>query len=145
MPPKLVSNEYIYRQLSHIAKDIEALQRQISAVPYEEFVSNEKECTEAERRFERIVNTAIHINLHIIRAKNYAVPKDYQSTFTELGSLYIIPQQLAKDIAPATGTRNILVHEYDDLDAAKFYQSLQKSVTIFPQYISAIQKYIDQL
>jgi uncharacterized protein YutE (UPF0331/DUF86 family) len=43
------------------------------------------------------------------------------------------------------GFRNVLVHEYDDIDPHQVYIALQKALTQYPQYIRAIQIYLDTL
>lgn len=95
----------------------------------------------AERLLERSINRAIDINLFLIRSQDAEPPGDYRKSFLMLGTLKILPEKLAFDLAPAVGTRNILVHEYDDLDSKLFYLALKNAVALFPKYAAAIIKW----
>ncbi len=49
-------------------------------------------------------------------------------------------EEFAKDIAPSTGIRNRLVHEYEKVDNRVVYQNLDKLIDYYLKYI----KYINQ-
>lgn len=59
------------------------------------------------------------------------------------GTAGIVPASLAQALAPATGLRNRLVHECDDLDDAKVHASIAKAVRLLPQFTAAVGRYLD--
>ena len=124
--------------------DLAALKTLVARYPYEQLVTDEVQSTIAERRLERLINRALDINFHLIRAAGSPPPDDYTQSFLALGALNIIPPKLATAVAPAAGARNILIHSYDDLDAKRFYSSLEDALRLFPEYLRAIEKYIEK-
>jgi uncharacterized protein YutE (UPF0331/DUF86 family) len=65
------------------------------------------------------------------------------SSFILIGENGFIPQQLAEQLAPSGSFRNVLAHQYDDIDPAQVYIALQKILNQYPQYVKAIQTYLD--
>lgn len=62
-----------------------------------------------------------------------------------MGEQGFIPSILAQAIAPSGSFRNVLAHDYDDIDPNQVYAALQKALTQYPQYIRAMQTYLDTL
>lgn len=137
-----LSKTFVDEKLKRIIADLECLKQMLEQEPYEALVVNEAQMTRAERYLERIVNRSIDINFHLIRSAGEPPPDDYTKSFHQLGTIGAIPAKLAVEIAPSVGARNILVHEYDDLDLRLFYSSLQDAVRLFPAYVKALKKYI---
>lgn len=138
-----LSKNLIRQKSKLILADVDKLQALLKSMSYEEFISDEEAKTIAERRLERVVNRAIDINMHLIRSTGSPPPDDYTRSFLELATLKILPAKLAQSVAPAAGARNVLVHEYDDLDAKMFYTSLVNTVKLFPKYIQGIETYLE--
>lgn len=139
-----ISKELILQKCKLILADQLELTRLLSEHVYEELVSNKEYCGYSERLLERIVNRAIDINQHLLRAANAPSPDDYTKSFLALATIDVLPAKLAHDIAPAAGARNILVHEYDDLDSVLFYSSLKDAARLFPLYVEHVQAYLDK-
>jgi len=56
--------------------------------------------------------------------------------------LEILSEEFAKDIAPSTGIRNRLVHEYEEVDNKVVYQNLDKLIKYYLSYIKHINENI---
>lgn len=142
MPTPTLRPELVRKKLKGIRFDLEKLRalagENLRALPYEE-----ERLTNAERRLERMINRAIDINLHLIRASGAPPPNDYTESFQRLGELKIIAPELARDLAPAAGARNILIHAYDDVDTEEFLSSVEDALRLFPQYLAHIEQYLD--
>ncbi len=50
-----------------------------------------------------------------------------------------------KQLAPSCSFRNVLAHEYDDIDPVQVYSAFQKTLNHYPDYVKAIQMYLDTL
>ena len=72
-------------------------------------------------------------------------PKDYYDSFIKLGTIRILPQELARALAASTGLRNRIAHEYDDIDHAKVHEGLRAATRDVPQYLRHVQSYLDSL
>lgn len=137
-----LSKPFVRQKCKLLLSDLERLSRLLQKSSFEELISDEEKQTVAERRLERMVSRAIDINFHLIRSSGEPPPDDYTQSFLQLASLKILTPTFAKQIAPAAGARNVLVHEYDDLDAKLFYSSLKSAVKLFPKYVREIEKFL---
>jgi len=138
-----IDRELVFQKCKYILADVQRLRDMLQQLTHEEIVTNEMNMSLAERRLERIVNRAVDVNFHLVRAAGAPPPDDYTKSFLALGEHHIVDSLLAINIAPAAGARNILVHDYEDLDPEKFYSSLQDTVKYFPQYVIAVTDYIN--
>lgn len=139
-----LSKPFVRQKCKMLLSDLERLNRLLKSVSFEQLMTDEEKHTLAERRLERIVNRAIDVNFHLIRFFDESPPDDYTQSFLRLASLKILTPKLAKEIAPAAGARNVLVHEYDDLNAKMFYSSLKSAIRLFPQYVKAVEAFLEK-
>lgn len=95
-----------------------------------------------ERLLQEVVEAAADANTHLLRAAGYAAPPDYRSSFLELGRHGIIPDALARSLAPAAGLRNRLVHEYDEIDDRVVLAAAGEARRVFAEYVAGIEEYI---
>ena len=99
----------------------------------------------AERLVQLAADTMIDINQHFIRELNFQVPDELRGTFIMMGENEILPKKFAEKIAPLAGIRNILVHQYDDLDKNLFLRNLRNNFSDFKEYQKHIYEYLKQL
>lgn len=142
--PMSIDTQLVQQKAKYIAGDLKLLQQALAEYAYEELVTDEVQMSLAERRLERIVNRAVDINTHLIRAAEHAPPDDYTESFRILGELKVLTPEQVKNVAPAAGARNVLAHDYDDLDARQFYASLESAVKYFPGYLKAVVEFAEK-
>ena len=53
-------------------------------------------------------------------------PRDYYEAIVRLGELGVLPPEFAAHLAPLAGFRNILVHEYLEVDWLEVYGTCSK-------------------
>ena len=110
------SAAFVYQKLEALKNYRQELKRLLEQTPDEAFFSDSGKLRIAERLVQLIVDGMIDTNQHLIRERELKIPDDLQSTFLVLGENNILPQAFAQKIAPVTGVRNILVHQYEKLD-----------------------------
>ncbi len=96
----------------------------------------------AERLFQLLVDTAIDINTHLLKAQTGALPDDLQSTFRALSQANLLPPELADKMAPVVGLRNRIVHRYETLERRTFVELLEKNLSDFEKYAEVISAII---
>lgn len=69
-----------------------------------------------ERNFEVAAQCCIDISNRIISLENALRPSDSYESLLRMGEIGVLPIDFARHLAPLAGFRNILVHEYLDLD-----------------------------
>lgn len=95
-----------------------------------------------ERLLHETIEAAVDACLHLVRAAGGPVPEDYFSTFVEAGRQGIIPEALAARLAPSTGLRNRLVHEYEAVDDAIVLRALPRALEDFRVFVTAVEEWL---
>ncbi len=79
-----------------------------------------------ERNLEVSAQSVIDIANRIISIENLEKPLDYYDAIMRLGEAGILPLKFAKKLAPIAGFRNILVHDYLDINWDEVYKNLHQ-------------------
>jgi uncharacterized protein YutE (UPF0331/DUF86 family) len=95
-----------------------------------------------ERNLEVSAQSVIDIANRIISIENLEKPLDYFDAIMRLGEAGILPSRFAKKLAPIAGFRNILVHDYLDINWDEVYNNLHQlnDISKFMKQIKAWMK-----
>jgi len=140
----MIDPHLVTRKLVLILQDLEAL-TDLAGKNLKTYLDSPVNEVVTERYLERTIGRMIDINFHLITELGHPPPKDYHDSFVTLGTLEIVPEKFARDLAFAAGLRNRLVHEYNEIDPGKVYEALQIAVRHIPTYVKAIQDYVKTL
>lgn len=94
------------------------------------------------RYFQLAVECITDIGELLISSLGLRKPKDAKEVITILGENKIISPGFAKRFAAVASFRNILVHEYLEIDFKKVHQHLQNDLEDFNFYARCITQYI---
>jgi len=97
-----------------------------------------------ERLVQLIVDVAVDINTHLIVDRGHAPPADAYSSFIGAAAAGALPPELASALAPSAGERNVIVHEYEDIDDSIVFESLADILLLYRKYIRAILGSLDR-
>jgi uncharacterized protein YutE (UPF0331/DUF86 family) len=139
----MIDRELITRKLALIIGDLNEL-RSVAQKSRDDYLASVRDELVAERLLERMIGRMIDINYHLIVETGHPPPRDYYESFVRLGTLQVLPPGFARRLAPCAGLRNRIVHEYDDIDAAKVYEALQAVVEDIPEYLRHVHQYVEQ-
>ena len=139
----MIDKKLIHRKINLIGKDLQSL-KPISLLSEKEYFKKPEYEILTERYLERIITRVIDINYHLIVESGYPPPKDYFSSFTELGKIKILPYDFSQKLAQYSGLRNRLVHEYNSLDEKKVYLASKSIIKDLPQYFRHIEKFLKE-
>ena len=103
----------------------------------EEYCSNLKTKAACERYFEKIVEATVDLAFLIIKNNLLPVPEDDKQAFDILTDKNIITTELAERLKDAKGMRNVLIHQYFDIDTEKVEKTIKEDI---PKLKSEIQK-----
>jgi uncharacterized protein YutE (UPF0331/DUF86 family) len=84
---------------------------------------------------------------NIIICKKLEVLLDYYkefnfNSFIDLAENNVLDMEFALKIAPSTGLRNILVHEYQKIDDEIVFKSIDNIFRYYLEYIEIISSYL---
>ena len=140
----MIDRALVTRKITLILKDLSAL-TDLSRQSREAYLANPINEVLAERYLERMIGRMIDINYHLITESGQPPPKDYHESFQVLGTMGILQGEFSREIAFSSGLRNRIVHEYDEIDAAKVYEALQVAVQQLPTYLDHVNRFIEKL
>lgn len=95
-----------------------------------------------ERYLHLSAEAAIDIGEIIISEKELGAPLFNREIFEILGKEKIFSPALAKNLGNMAKFRNILVHDYVEIDLEKIYYYLQNDLTDFDKFIKSIAKFL---
>lgn len=120
-----MTNPFIIKtRLQEIDKNLGILVK-LKKINREKFITDPEIFKLAERCLEVNIQAILDICHHIIADNNLTRPRDNKHTLEIIAAQKIIPRNFAKRILPMVGLRNILVHEYIEIDPKQIYQHLQ--------------------
>jgi uncharacterized protein YutE (UPF0331/DUF86 family) len=119
----LVDAESVEARLSRLAQLLEQLQ-EIHAGGDSAYLADFRTRLAAQHGLQLAIQTCIDIGAHLIAEQNLQMPSDYRGVFEALGPLGL-DSALAARLGRAAGMRNILVHDYLDLDDRLVWSALE--------------------
>jgi uncharacterized protein YutE (UPF0331/DUF86 family) len=140
--------EFVRRKLQLITDELGRL-TQFRDIGYDELIGDPLRLAAIERLLERIVLRAIDVNEHLIAALSTAEEDrttrlTYRDTFLRLVALGVYEESFAQQIARSAGLRNILVHEYNDVDHRILHAAIPQALEQYHTYVSAVNRFLDR-
>ncbi|TCL73322.1 uncharacterized protein YutE (UPF0331/DUF86 family) [Hydrogenispora ethanolica] len=135
-------NMAICSKLERLAGYYQELKQLTAGVSLETYLQQTLLKRAVEREIQLIVECATDVNNMILKKLGKGPAKDYFNTFLELAEAGVLAMEFALQIAPSTGLRNILVHEYQTIDDTLVYQSIGKVLRYYQQYLETVAKYL---
>ena len=130
----MMSPEVIRRKLSRILLYLKDLLPYREAT-FEHFMADHYK---VERLLELLLGTASDIVFHLLSIHGEPPPGSYREAFLRSGEMGIISEGLARNLALGAGLRNLLVHEYEEVDYHLLYGSINQVVEDFTSFIDQI-------
>lgn len=139
----MIDIELIRRKLSRLNMYLEKL-RPISQKTLQEYESDFYLKSSAERLIQLIVECATDINNHVVVETGNRPPEDYAVSFIRAAEAGLISRELAEKLKGSAGMRNILVHEYMEIDDEKVYSALPLALKDYKEYIKQVDEFIEK-
>ena len=133
--------DMIYEHLRNIQESLTILE-QMRDIPYSDLMEDTITYWAMERGLERCIQNVLDIGSHILASTGAELPSYYRQILLRLGEEGIVPQEFAERIAPMAGFRNLLVHEYLQIDFNKTYEILQNHLEDFRTFASYIVEFL---
>ena len=134
----MVDRERIERRLIKLEQTIRKL-KEISTYSWEEYSQNEGLKDRAERNLQLAAQSCIDLANHFIADFGFRVPLTYAESFVVLREEGIISPDLAEAMQKITGFRNILVHDYLEIDQQIVYATLSK-LQDFQEFVNSVHR-----
>ncbi len=114
-------------KINEINKFLEQL-RDIVPSSLNEYKANIEKKAACERYIEKIVGAVTDLAFLIIKLKKLKIPEDDADAFNILSDNKIIDNKLSKKLKDAKGMRNIISHQYGNIDDEIVFESITKEL-----------------
>jgi uncharacterized protein YutE (UPF0331/DUF86 family) len=95
-----------------------------------------------ERALTQLVDLAVSINSHMSAAIRDSVPTSYRSSFDAAAKAAVITDDLARELSPSAGLRNLLFHRYVRIDLDQMAESTALARNGYRRYITQVAQYL---
>lgn len=112
--------------------------RQLQIVPLDEYVDDENLQAIVERRLQLAIQVCMDIASYLIAQLNLQSPEEPQNVFVVLRREGILTKALADHLVSSVRFRNILVHDYLEIDSALVHAHLSAEINDFEQFAQEI-------
>lgn len=94
----------------------------------------------AERNLQLALECAIDVGEMLISWKRWERPEENRDVFRILGEHGFLDRDLARRLADAAGMRNVLVHRYGELDAAKVRHAILHDLKDLEEFAREVER-----
>jgi len=118
-----------------------ALLRKIRGLADERhFVSDPLIYGNAERYLQLAIQAVLDISHHIVADRSLPLPADSKSLFDLLARQKVVSKALSTKLAAMAGFRNVLVHEYLEIDRHRVYNALTTDLRDFERFVRSVTR-----
>ncbi|MBI2043144.1 DUF86 domain-containing protein [Candidatus Pacearchaeota archaeon] len=110
---------------------------------FEQYKSEFKTKAACERYFEKIIGSVVDLAFLVIKEHKLKIPEEDKQAFDILNGADIIPNELKERLKDAKGMRNIIAHEYGEIDNKMVFESLKEQlIPDIEEFIGQIKKFL---
>ena len=137
----MVDKDVILERIRHLEKKINYLNG-VNNYSKEEFSSEMDIYFRFERALHLAIEAVIDIGNHIIADQQLKTPDSNKNIFKILADNKIINKELSESLMKMAGFRNILVHDYLELDRELEYEIILNNIDDIEKFMEIAIKYI---
>ena len=134
----------ILAQLQTLDEALMAWERYLAEIPFDKFAQDKDIQYMVYHAMLLSIQASIDLATGIAVMKTPRRPGTYRETFHILGKFGVIPEGLAGEMSKLAGFRNILVHEYTDLDVTRVYSILTNEFKTMASFRTLIKEFVKQ-
>ena len=114
--------------------------REKKAVTLEEFLGDLDRQESILFNMQMAIQSCIDIAAHVISDEEMGVPGSTNEMFYMLQENSWLPPELTEKMVAAVSFRNLIVHEYDNVDLKRVYDIAQQDISDLEDFLKAIVK-----
>jgi len=141
----MIDKVRIQMKLVELRKRVKLLEKHFKSLPEEKLILDETLYAAAERHLEVAIQSCMDIGTHIIAQLGLDRPKkENREIFIILAKAQILPLEFARKLATMVGYRNILVHEYTEVERHYTYENIQENLGDFARFAKYIEQFLQE-
>lgn len=139
----VLKQEVIKERLKALAEATGRL-AELERLPFDKFAGDYRNVWLAERGLQISAEALFDIGSHVLSGHFRATAKDYEDITRLLGERGVITPALTLRLKGLGGFRNIIVHDYLEIDPRKVHEHLQKGLPDFAEFARQILAWLDR-
>lgn len=139
----MLDKAVVQRHLLELERIVAAL-RGFQGITVDELTRSLEKQWAVQHGLQLAIQNVLDIGNHLLLAAGVTDIEDYTDIIDRTGERDIVPPDFARAIRPMAGFRNLLVHAYTRVDAARVHQALQTHLDDFQTFAQHIQRYLDR-
>jgi len=137
----MVDKVVLMRKLSELETYLKQI-REFSGITLQDYTGDWKTQRIVERTLQMMIETCADIASHIVSDRGLRAPTGYADTFSVLKENTIINSDLCASMEKMAKFRNVVVHQYEGVDAGIVIAILTRYLADFERYRDAILEYL---
>ena len=121
----MVDSERVSRLLDSVRTDL-AFLKASAAKPPDDLAVDQVALDAVKYRFVTAIEGCAKVAHHLVASEGWSVPETNAAAVRELGRHGVVERVVADSVARAVGFRNVLVHQYADVDDARVIAQLTR-------------------
>ena len=112
--------------------------KSFQALSCKDFTSDLEKQLATEHALQLAIQHLLDISSHILAARGVRELTDYRDILLKMGKEGILPNDFVEKISGMAGFRNLLVHDYVEVDPERVYDFLQNRIEDFEEFMKYI-------
>jgi len=137
----MVDRGLVLRKISELAEYQQQLQ-EFKGITVRQYRDDWKKQRIVERTLQMMIETCLDMANHLIADQGYRVPVSYADIFKVLGENKVLGKKLADRLEKMAKFRNVLVHQYEKIEAEIIVGLLKKNLGDFNQFKKAVVGFV---
>ncbi len=133
----MIDETLLLRKLAQLEEYVSQIE-EYRSVTIEAYSSDWKRQRIIERTLQMMIETCVDVAGHIIADRKFRIPDSYADSFRVLSENKIIPDGLCKVMEQISKFRNVIVHNYDRVDAEIVVGILRNRIDDFDKFKNAV-------
>lgn len=139
------ADEVIVERLTYLRNEVAYLKGERERVrSFRQYMENIRLKRAVERSLQVAVEACLDIGRRLIALEGFRYPEDNKDVFQVLYEEGVVPESLLPSLIEMARFRNLIVHDYAQIDDARVYGILKKRLEDFDAYARAVAAYLEQ-
>ena len=137
-----VDKATIYERLDKLSQVIKLLEK-YRATPREDFLTDFTINSAAQYNLILGIEIIVDIGSHLLSEAFQVHASEYRQVIELLGEYEVLPREFAEENIPMARFRNLIIHQYEQVDMAQVYENLQKAPGVLNQFAKYFTDFIE--
>lgn len=136
----MVDRHVVVARLAKIREYVALLRKIRDLATESQFVADPIVYGSAERYLQLAIQAVLDVSHHLLADLKLGLPADNRELFEQLARHKVVSVPLSRKLARMAGFRNLLVHEYMEIDRKRVYAILRHELGDFELFIRAVSR-----